>query len=272
MRLLFLGDVFGKAGLAAVRALVPALQAEEAVDVTVVNAENVAGGSGLTPDQAKELLTVADLLTSGNHIWSKREILPYLDAPGAPLLRPQNYPAPAPGRGVAVVRKGPFALGVVNLEGRTFMKQLDCPFRAADAAVTQLEAEGVRCILVDMHAEATSEKWAMGRHLDGRVSAVVGTHTHVQTADERILAGGTAFLTDAGMCGPFDSVIGMKAEGALERFLTQRHAKYEPAEREVWLQGVLVDVDEATGRATAIRRVRRPHLPTFAPGTFGAMP
>ena len=257
MRLLFLGDVFGKAGLGAVRALVPSLQREEQVDVTVVNAENVAAGSGVTADLANALLQHADLLTSGNHIWSKREIAPYLDAPTSRLLRPMNYPPPAPGRGVAVVRKGAFTLGVVNLEGRTFMKALDDPFRAADEALKQLEADGVRCILVDMHAEATSEKWAMGHHLDGRVSAVIGTHTHVQTADERLLKRGTAFLTDAGMCGPFDSIIGMKVEGALERMRTQRHAKFEPAEGDVWLQGAIVNIDDQTGRAVAIRRVRR---------------
>ena len=260
MRLMFLGDIFGKPGRQAVGALVPALRAELSVDLIVMNAENAAAGSGVSADIARELLEHADLLTSGNHIWSKREIAPYLDAPGSKLLRPLNYPPGAPGRGVGIVEKGPFRLGVINVEGRTFMKALDCPFRAADAAVEQLRAEGVRCILVDFHAEITAEKWAMGRYLDGRVSAVVGTHTHVQTADERILAGSTAFITDVGMCGPFDSIIGMKADAALERFLTQRPARFEPAERDVWLQGCVVELDETTGRAISISRVRR-HLP-----------
>jgi metallophosphoesterase (TIGR00282 family) len=257
MRLLFLGDVFGKAGRAAVEALAPAIQAEERIDVTVMNVENVAGGSGVTAADADALLRHAQLLTSGNHIWSKREVASYLDAPGSRLLRPMNYPPPAPGRGVGIVEHRGFKLGVINLEGRLFMKPLDDPFRAADAAIEELRSRGVTSILVDFHAEATAEKWALGRHCDGRVSAVIGTHTHVQTADERVLKGGTAFLTDAGMCGPFDSVIGMKAEGALERFRTQRNARYEPAEHDVWVQGAVVEIDDATGLATGIRRVRR---------------
>lgn len=260
MRLLFLGDVFGRPGRNAVAKLAPRLQRDEQVDITVINAENAASGSGVTPEVARELLQHAQLLTSGNHIWSKREILDYLDRRDSRLLRPLNYPPGAPGRGTAVIRHEGKTLGVVNLEGRTFMKALDDPFRAADEAVAALQAEGVRCILVDMHAEATSEKWSMGRHLDGRVSCVVGTHTHVQTADERILPRGTAFLTDAGMCGPFDSIIGVRVEQALPRMLTQRPQKFEPAEHDVWLQGVLVDIDDETGRATAIRRVRE-HLP-----------
>jgi metallophosphoesterase (TIGR00282 family) len=259
MRLLFLGDVFGKPGRAAVERLVPDLQAREKIDVTVVNAETAAAGSGVTPEIVKELLKHAQLLTSGNHIWARREVYSLLDAPEPKLLRPMNYPPGSPGRGWTVVQHGPFQLGVVNLEGRIFMKPLDDPFRAADEAVAELGKLGVRCILVDMHCEATSEKWAMGHHLDGRVSAVIGTHTHVQTADERLLKKGTAFLTDAGMCGPFDSVIGMKVEGAMDRMLTQRPARYEPAENDVWLQGAIVDIDETTGRATAIRRVRE-HL------------
>lgn len=260
MRVLFLGDVFGKPGRLAVERLVPGLVRDESVDVTVINAENAAAGSGVTPDIAKELLKNAQLLTSGNHIWSKREILPYLDKPDARLLRPLNYPPPTPGRGWEVIRHGAFTLGVVNLEGRVFMKDLDDPFRAADEAIAALEAEGVRNILVDMHCDATSEKWAMGHYLDGRVSAVIGTHTHVQTADERILPKGTAFLTDAGMCGPFDSIIGVRVDQALTRMLTQRPMRFEPAEKDVWLQGAIVDIDDATGRATAIRRVRK-HLP-----------
>lgn len=259
MRLLFLGDVFGKPGRTAVDRLVPGLQARERIDVTVINAENAAAGSGVTPDIARELLRHAQLLTSGNHIWAKREINDYLAAPDAKLLRPMNYPPGAPGRGWTVVQHGAFQLGVVNLEGRVFMKTLDDPFRAADEAIAALQARGVKAILVDMHCDATSEKWSMGHYCDGRVSAVIGTHTHVQTADERLLKGGTAFLTDAGMCGPQDSIIGVKKELALERMLTQRPARFDPAEGDVWLHGAIVEIDDETGKARSIRRVRE-HL------------
>ena len=258
MKILFLGDVFGKPGRQAVQRLVPRLIAREGIDLVVANAENSASGIGVTPDSAEELLAAeVDLLTSGNHIWSKREILPYLDKPGARLLRPANYPPGAPGRGRAVIetpdgRK----LGVLNLEGRVFMKALDDPFRAALEGIEALRAEGARAILVDMHCEATSEKNAMGWFLDGKVSAVLGTHTHVQTADARVLPGGTAFVTDVGMCGPWDSIIGVRKELVIERFLSSRPVSFEPAKRDVWLQGALVDVDDATGRARSITRVQ----------------
>lgn len=258
MKVLFLGDVFGKPGRQAVQRLVPRLIVREGLDLVVANAENSAAGVGVTPDSADELLAAeVNLLTSGNHIWSKREIVPYLDAPGSRLLRPANYPpgSPGRGRGIASTPDGR-RLGVVNVEGRVFMKTLDDPFRAAIAEVEALRAEGVTCILVDMHCEATSEKNAMGWFLDGKVSAVLGTHTHVQTADARVLPGGTAFVTDVGMCGPWDSVIGVKKELVLERFLTQRPVGFEPARREVYLQGAIVDLDDATGRARSIVRVQ----------------
>ncbi len=258
MRLLFLGDVFGKPGRQAVQRLVPRLITRTGADLVVANAENASNGVGVSPDSADELLRAeVDLLTSGNHIWTKREIGPYLDAPGCRLLRPANYPAGAPGRGRAVVttpdgRK----LGVVNLEGRVFMKNLDDPFPAALAEVAALKAEGCRAVIVDFHAEATSEKTAMGHWLDGKVSAVLGTHTHVQTADERLLPGGTAFISDAGMCGPRDSVIGVRKELVLERFTTQRPVAFEPAKKDVWVNGVVLDIDDATGLARAIERVQ----------------
>ena len=258
LKLLFLGDVFGKPGRNAVKRLVPRLVHLHGVDLVVANAENSANGVGVTPDSAEELLAAeVDLLTSGNHIWAKREIVPYLDAPGCRLLRPANYPPGAPGRGHAVVetpdgRK----LGVLNLEGRVFMKNLDDPFRAAERLVAELAAQGCKAILVDMHCDATSEKNAMGWFLAGKVSAVLGTHTHVQTADERVLPGGTAFVTDVGMCGPRDSVIGVRKELVLERFLSQRPVSFEPARKDVWLQGALVDVDDDTGRARSIQRVQ----------------
>lgn len=258
MKILFLGDVFGKPGRQAVQRLVPRLIAREGVDLVVANAENSASGIGVTPDSADELLAAeVNLLTSGNHIWAKREIVPYLERPGSRLLRPANYPPGAPGRGHAVIetpdgRK----LGVLNLEGRVFMKTLDDPFRAALEGVEALRAQGARAILVDMHCEATSEKNAMGWFLDGKVSAVLGTHTHVQTADARVLPGGTAFVTDVGMCGPWESVIGVKKELVLERFLSARPVSFEPAKRDVWLQGALVDVDDETGKARSIARIQ----------------
>jgi metallophosphoesterase (TIGR00282 family) len=258
LKILFLGDVFGKPGRQAVQRLVPRIIARDGVDLVVANAENSASGIGVTPDSADELLAAeVNLLTSGNHIWAKREIVPYLERPGSRLLRPANYPPGAPGRGRAVIetpdgRK----LGVLNLEGRVFMKALDDPFRAALEGVEALRAEGARAILVDMHCEATSEKNAMGWFLDGKVSAVLGTHTHVQTADARVLPGGTAFVTDVGMCGPWDSVIGVKKELVLERFVSARPISFEPAKRDVWLQGAIVDVDDATGKARSIARVQ----------------
>ena len=258
MKILFLGDVFGKPGRQAVTRLVPRLIARESLDLVVANAENAASGIGVTPDSANELLGAEiDLLTSGNHIWSKREIVAYLSAPGSKLLRPANYPPGTPGRGLAVVatpdgRK----LGVVTLEGRVFMRALDDPFRVALQEIDALHAEGVKAILVDIHCEATSEKNAMGWFLDGKVSAVLGTHTHVQTADERVLPGGTAFMTDVGMCGPRDSVIGVKKELVIERFLAARPVQFEPGRRDVWLNGAIVDVDEATGHARSIVRVQ----------------
>jgi metallophosphoesterase (TIGR00282 family) len=258
VKVLFLGDVFGKPGRQAVQRLVPRLISRHGLDLVVANAENVASGAGVTPDLADELLAAeVNLLTSGNHIWSKREIVPYLDRPGSRLLRPANYPpgAPGKGRGVATTPDGR-KLGVVNLEGRVFMKTLDDPFRVALEEVAALRKEGCTCILVDMHCEATSEKNAMGWFLDGKVSAVLGTHTHVQTADQRVLPGGTAFITDVGMCGPWDSIIGVRKELVLERFTTQRPMAFEPAKREVHLQGAIVDLDDATGKARSIERVQ----------------
>lgn len=258
MKVLFLGDVFGKPGRQAVQRAVPRLISRLGVDLVVANAENSAGGSGVTPDSADELLACEiDLLTSGNHIWQKREIVAYLERPGSRLLRPANYPAGAPGRGRGVAETPDGRrLGVINLEGRVFMKSLDDPFQVVEEELAALRKDGCTCVLVDMHCEATSEKTAMGWHLDGRVSAVLGTHTHVQTADERILPGGTAFVTDVGMCGPMDSVIGVRKELVLERFLTQRPMAFEPARQDVWVQGAVVEIDDATGKARSIVRVQ----------------
>jgi len=257
LKLLFMGDVVGKPGVLAIRTLLPRLIGRHAVDVVVANAENSEGGAGVSPESAEALLKAeVNVLTSGNHIWSKRQIVPWLERHPDLLLRPANYPKGAPGKGSTIVstpdgRK----LGVVNLEGRVFMKALDDPFTVGLQAVEELRKE-TACILVDMHCEATSEKNAMGAFLDGKVSAVVGTHTHVQTADERILPGGTAFITDVGMVGPLDSVIGIRKELSIERFLSQRPTGYEVAKNLVYLQGVVVDIDDQTGKARSIERVR----------------
>ncbi|HTO96615.1 MAG TPA: TIGR00282 family metallophosphoesterase [Myxococcales bacterium] len=257
MKILFVGDIVGKPGRNAVREILPRLRERHGLDLCIGNSENSAGGAGITPESADELLQAGlDLLTSGNHTFAKREIGPYLDKPGSKQLRPANYPEGAPGRGVAVLEARSGRLGVINLEGRVFMKPLDCPFRTADRLIASLRADGLRCIFVDMHCEATSEKNAMGHYLDGRVSAVLGSHTHIQTADERVLRGGTAFITDVGMCGPWDSVIGLRKEPAIERFLTQRHSPFELGQGDVYLQGAIVEIEPESGRATGIARVQ----------------
>jgi len=261
VKLLFMGDVVGKPGVQAVKTLLPKLIGRHSVDLVVANAENCEGGAGLSGDACEALLGAeVNLLTSGNHIWTKRQIIPWLEAHPDLLLRPANYPKGAPGKGHTVVRTpGGRKLGVINLEGRVFMRTLDDPFAVVLPLIAELRKE-TPCILVDMHCEASSEKNAMGVHLDGKVSAVVGTHTHVQTADERILPGGTAFITDVGMVGPLDSVIGIRKELSLERFLTQRPTSFEVAKNLVYLQGVVIELDEATGKALLIERVRE-HLP-----------
>jgi 2',3'-cyclic-nucleotide 2'-phosphodiesterase len=258
MKILFVGDIVGKPGRQAVQRIVPRLREQHALDLCIGNSENSAGGAGITPESAEELLAAGlDLLTSGNHTFAKREIAAYLDRPGSKQLRPANYPDGAPGRGHAVVEaKSGARLGVINLEGRVFMKPLECPFRTADRLIQMMRDDGVRCIFVDMHCEATSEKNAMGHYLDGRVSAVLGSHTHIQTADERVLRGGTAYVTDVGMCGPWDSVIGLRKEAAIERFLTQRHSAFDLGQGDVRLQGAVVEIDDATGSARSIVRVQ----------------
>lgn len=260
MKVLFVGDVVGKPGVLAVRTIVPRLIARHSLDLVIANAENSEGGAGISAESAEALLSAeVNLLTSGNHFWTKKQIIPWAQEHPELLLRPANYPKGAPGKGHGIVKTPDGRkLGVVNLEGRVFMKNLDDPFRTGEALVAELRKE-TPCILVDMHCEATSEKNAMGAFMDGKVSVVVGTHTHVQTADERILPGGTAYITDVGMCGPLDSVIGIKKELSVERFLTQRHVGYEVAKNLVYVQGVVVDIDDATGKARSIERVRE-HL------------
>ena len=255
MNILMVGDVFGEPGRAALAKHLPRLRHEHAIDFCVVNIENAASGFGVTPQMAKQALEQgADVLTSGNHIWDRKEIVEYITKENL-LLRPANFPAGTPGVGYVTIKTGPHKVAVLNLMGRVFMTPIDCPFRKADEIVPELRKD-TPIVLVDMHAEATSESVAMGWHLDGRVSAVVGTHRHVQTADERVLPGGTAYITDLGMTGPTDGVIGVDRELILQRFLNQMPVRFEPAKGPAALHGVVIVVDPETGRASDIRRLR----------------
>ncbi|MBN1826075.1 MAG: TIGR00282 family metallophosphoesterase [Candidatus Eisenbacteria bacterium] len=258
MRILFVADLFGAAGRRALRDRLPDLNERYRPDFRIVNCENAAGGFGFTGKIAEELFEAGfDVLTGGNHSWDRKESLPFLRDRDR-VLRPANFPAGTPGRGWGVypIPSGG-KIGVLNLMGRVFLEGADCPFRAADAVLPRIARE-TPILFVDMHAEATSEKVAMGWHLDGRVSAVIGTHTHVQTADERLLPGGTAYITDAGMTGPQDSVIGVKTELILKRFLTQMPVRFEASTRNPYVHGVVVDVDRETGRSLRIERIREP--------------
>lgn len=258
-KILFIGDIIGRPGRIAVRELLPRLAGTHAPDIIVANGENAAGGFGLTPEIAEELKALqVDVITTGNHIWDKREVYDYLKREKS-VLKPANYPEGTPGVGWGVFECASGAkVGVINLLGRVFTDNgVDCPFR-----VGRHLAEEIRkitpVILVDMHAETTSEKAAIALHLDGLVSAVIGTHTHVQTSDERVLAGGTAFLTDAGMTGATDSIIGMRKEAIIDKFLTRMPARFEVATKGVELQGAVITVDAATGRAVSIVRLKEP--------------
>jgi 2',3'-cyclic-nucleotide 2'-phosphodiesterase len=253
LRILMIGDIIGKPGRQAVRALLPELRREYDIDLVIANGENTAGGFGITLETAYELLDCGvDVLTSGNHIWDQKEIIPHMDE-GIPLIRPANYPD-APGRGYWVQE----GVMVMNLMGRVFMPPLDCPFRTADAVLREArESEEFTVAVLDFHAEATSEKQGMGWYLDGRVSAVLGTHTHVGTVDARILPKGTAYLTDVGMTGPTNSVIGSSVDAVLDRFLTGMPQRLAVASGPVMLNSVLIDVDRNTGKASAIQRIDR---------------
>jgi len=255
VRILFIGDIVGRPGRELVRQGLQAIVEYHQVDLVIANAENSAAGFGITREIGEQLLDLGvDVMTSGNHIWDKREALDYI-ATEPRLLRPANYPAGAPGNGSYLARtRDGISVGVVNVMGRVFMVNIDDPFQVVLREIEALKTR-TRIVFVDFHAEATSEKIAMGWHLDGRVTAVVGTHTHVQTADERILPKGTAYLTDAGMTGPHDSVIGVEVSAALGRFLTALPQKFETATANPRLNGVLVDADEQTGRATRIERL-----------------
>src|SRR4051812_40058446 len=254
MRILFIGDIFASPGRRIVADRLSRIVTTEYIDFVIANAENSAGGFGITPLTAEELLGMGiDVLTSGNHVWDKRELHEYLDRQPR-LLRPANYVEDLPGHGLAVLRaRTGVQVAVINLQGRAQMPSTECPFRKGDAILQSLDS-AVKVRFVDFHAELTSEKMAMGWHLNGRVSAVIGTHTHIPTADTRILSGGTAYQTDAGMTGPYNSVIGVDKDIILRRFLTAVPGRMEAARGGVELHSVIIDVDDETGKATAVRR------------------
>jgi metallophosphoesterase (TIGR00282 family) len=263
MKILYFGDIFSRPGRDAVKAAMGKLVPAHQVDFVIANGENMCHGNGILPEMAQEFFDLGvDVITTGNHAWDQRQIIPFMGTTTR-LLRPANYPEhptyKTPGRGVTVAesrRRSGLRLGVLQVMGRVFMDALDCPFRTAEREVERLDELGVRCILVDFHGEASSEKQAFAHFMDGKASAVVGSHAHVQTADERILPGGTAAITDVGMCGCFDSVIGVKKELSIQKFLTKRPVRYEPAEGPGGYGAVVIDVDEATGRARSILRLR----------------
>ena len=257
VKILFVSDIIGRPGRLALKGLLPDLVYELGPDVVIANGENAAGGFGITAEVYAELKSLGiDVITSGNHVWDRKDLLEYLDKK-ADILRPANYPPHTPGRGSLVFTcASGFRIGVVNLVGRVFMNAVDCPFRVGRAAVEELRKE-TKVIVLDMHAETTSEKAATAWYFDGSVSAVIGTHTHVQTSDERILPKGTAFITDAGMTGPMDSVIGMRKEKVLEKFLSSMPVRFEVAKGDVELQGVFMRVNPEDGRAIEIRRIKR---------------
>jgi len=256
IRLMMIGDVFGRPGRRALKDNIPALVRDEKIDLVLANGENAAGGNGITRENVREFFAAGvDVITMGNHVWNKKEIINYIDKENR-IVRPFNYPPGTPGVGYGLFKtKNNETVGVINLSGRAFMPELDCPFRCAVQGIPVLR-EQTSIILMDFHAEATSEKVAMGYYMDSRLSAVCGTHTHVQTADERILDGGTAFITDVGMTGPRDSVIGVKKELVLAKFLTQMPQRFEAAAGLYQFNAVIIDVQRETGQAVDIRRIQ----------------
>ncbi len=263
MKILYFGDTYGRPGRDAVKAAIKKLVPLHQIDFVIVNGENFCHGNGILPEMAEEFFSLGvDVITTGNHAWDQRQIIPYM-ATTTRLLRPANYPDhPAyktPGRGVTVVEsrlRNGLRLGVIQVMGRVFMDALDCPFRSAEREAERLDELGLQCILIDFHGEASSEKQAFAFFMDGKVSAVVGSHSHVQTADERILPQGTAAITDVGMCGCFDSVIGVRKELSIQKFLTKRPVRYEPAEGPGGYGAVVIDIRESDGQAQSILRLR----------------
>jgi hypothetical protein len=250
------GDVVGNPGRKAIKEIIGPLKKDKAVDFCIANCENAAGGSGITYVVAQELYNSGiDAITLGNHTWSKREVTNFIDSDSR-IVRPANYPRELPGKGSAVITGSSGKIGVINLMGRVYMDSIDCPFRAAEREIEYLKSF-VKIIVVDMHAEATSEKCALAWYIDGRVSCVIGTHTHVQTADERILPCGTGYITDAGMTGPYEGIIGVDRDIIIEKFLTHMPARFEVAKGKVQFNSVLVDVDEKNGKTTNIERLTK---------------
>ena len=261
LKILFLGDIVGEPGRRAVIDTVPLFKKEHDIDFVVANGENAAAGRGITPKITIDLLRAGiSVITTGDHIWDQKEIIPYIDTEPR-LLRPINYPDKTPGQGSIVLETAKGKIGVINVQGRTFMQPiLENPFRVMDEAVAKMRQE-TAVIFVDCHAETTSEKIAMGRFLDGKVSAVIGTHTHTQTADEQIFPGGTAFLCDAGMCGPVQSILGRDIEPIVARFITNLPVNFPVAKGPVRLHGALIEIDETTGRAASIKRIAHDYVP-----------
>jgi metallophosphoesterase (TIGR00282 family) len=256
LKILLIADIVGRPGRWAASQLLPDLRRNLDIDFVIANVENAAGGFGLTKEIGQKIITYGvDCLTSGNHIWDRKDIFPYLNEEYR-VLRPANYPPDVPGKGSAIFETRKFEkVGVINIQGRVFIKEIDCPFRRSLEEIKKLKKDA-KVIVVDMHAEATSEKMALGFYLDGKVSALVGTHTHVQTADETILPKGTAYITDAGMTGPHDSIIGIRKEDALARFLTQIPHRFRLGIEDVKFCGVLIDIDSDSGRAKSIERIK----------------
>lgn len=255
IKVLFIGDIVGSVGRKSVQDVLPALKKKYAPDFIIANGENAAGGKGITADIAKQFFDLGiHGLTMGNHTWDNKNIFDFIDQERR-IVRPANYPTGTPGQGLMTLKDREKELTIINLQGRAFLPPLDCPFQKADQMIHQLPKK-TKCILVDFHAEATSEKIAMGYYLDGRVSAVIGTHTHVQTHDERILSGGTAYITDVGMSGPRDGVLGMEKEAVLQKFTTQLPVRFQVQEGKWHLHAVVIDIDEETGKSTRIQLVR----------------
>jgi metallophosphoesterase (TIGR00282 family) len=256
LNILLISDIVGKPGRWAVSQILPELKRTHQIDFTIANVENAAGGFGLTKEIAQKIRHYGvDCLTSGNHIWDRKDIFPYLNE-SLRILRPANYPPDAPGRGAGIFDLTDGSkIGVLNIQGKVYIKEIDCPFRIADKEIERIK-EKTKIIIVDLHAEATSEKIALGWYLDGKVSAVLGTHTHVQTADETILPGGTAYITDVGMTGAHDSVIGITKEDAIYRFLTQVPRRFTLAKNDIKFCGALVNIDPSSGKALSIERIK----------------
>lgn len=255
MNILFLGDIVGRPGRRAVRELLPSLKKKYEPRFTIANGENAAGGNGITEEIAEELYGYGvDVLTMGNHVWDNKDVYNFIDIDNR-IIRPANYPPDAPGRGFTIAQKTNTKIGIVNLSGRVFLPSLDCPFRMIDQIIPALKNE-TPIIIIDFHAEATSEKNALGWYLDGRVTAVVGTHTHIQTADERILPRGTAYITDVGMTGPRDSILGVRTDQVLDKLISLRPLRFEVAGGPLQLNAVVITVDEISGKAGEMLRIQ----------------